>query len=508
MRSRFHEHLNECLEALASGQRTLEDCLAKYPKEADRLEPLLRTALSIKETLSVEPREEFRAAARQRFVVSSGKSLAETLREGPRPSFVRAARERFLAAAQRMVGAGQSRGWRPSFPEGVIAIHARPLATAFATVFLLFIGFGTFAVTTSGSALPGDWRYPVKRFTEDVRLTLAFSDHAERSVKIDLANERLSEIQQMAEKGRPIGGDLLDDLKGETGSLASNLDKSGLDAGEVREVADLARHQDEVLAQVEPLVKSDAQENLVAARTASQETYAKAAQVYALALFSEKSGKGEKVPDVEASESPEEEATEVASVAVVPTEEGTGVEPSPEPDNPVPEGEPVISIERGSLPEEGTTGLAWDRVAIGRFSMVIPSEAGGWRIMDLGFGSDDTAPAPNLLRITNIEGTAIIVINPRNGDTFWYQYKDGLFEDFIVRVTAGDDMYEADLPALEGFYAPYAAMVLFMVESITIEPPPTPTPVPTETPVPPPVGTATIAAGGLESRASTATPLP
>ncbi len=507
MRSRFHEHLNECLEALASGQRTLEDCLARYPKEADRLEPLLRTALSIRGTLSVEPREEFRAAARQRFVVSSGKNLAEALREGPRPSFVKAARERFLAAAQRMVGAGQSREWRP-FPQGVIAIHARPLATALATAFLLFIGFGTFAVTTSGSALPGDWRYPVKRFTEDVRLTLAFSDAAERSVKIDLANERLSEIQQMAEKGRPIGGDLLDDLKGETGSLASNLDKSGWDAGEVREVADLARHQDEVLAQVEPLVKPDAQENLVAARTASQETYAKAAQVYALALFSEKSGKGEKVPGVEVSESPEEEATEVPSVAVVPTEEGTGVEPSPEPDNPVPGGEPVISIERGSVPEEGTTGLTWDRVVIGRFSIVVPSEADGWRIMDLGFGSDDTAPAPNLLRITNADGTAIIVVNPKNGDTFWYQYKDGLYEDFIVRVTAGDDMYEADLPALEGFYAPYAAMVLFMVESITIEPPPTPTPVPTETPVPPPVGTATIVSEGLDPGASTATPLP
>jgi hypothetical protein len=215
-------------------------------------------------------------------------------------------------------------------------------------------------------------------------------------------------------------------------------------------------------------------------------------------LFSEKRGKGEKVPGIEVSKSPEEEATE----------EGTGVEPSPEPEVSVPEGEPVISIERGTVPEEETTGVTWDRVVIGRFSMVVPSEADGWRIMDIGFGSDDMAPAPNLLQITNVDGTAIIVINPKNGDTFWYQYKDGLFEDFIVRVTAGDDMYEADLPALEGFYAPYAAMVLFMVESITIEPPPTPTPVPTETPTPPPVGTATVAAGGLDSSASTATPLP
>ncbi len=295
MRDCFQERLNECLEALSSGQRTLEECLAMYPQEAARLEPLLRTALRLRETLSVEPRSEFAAAARQRFVVASGQGLMEALRAGPRPSFVRAARERFLAAAQRMVVAGQGRGWRVSLPQWVGSLYLRPATAALTAVLLLFLGFGGFAVSTSGDALPGDWNYSVKRATENVRLTFAFSEGARRDLNIERAGERLSEIQGLADKGRPIGGGLLNDLKGETDSLVSNLDKSDWDSGDAREVVELAQQQQEVLAQVEPLVKEDAQDELVAALAVSEEVSVKAEQAYALALFNEKSGKAERI---------------------------------------------------------------------------------------------------------------------------------------------------------------------------------------------------------------------
>ena len=167
-------------------------------------------------------------------------------------------------------------------------------------------------------------------------------------------------------------------------------------------------------------------------------------------------------------------------------------------------------IEPGSMPEEGAAGIVWDRVVIDRLSVEVPSEASGWRLANLGFGADNTAPAPDLLRITNSDSTAIIVINPRNGDTFWYQYKDGLFEEFIVRVAVGDEVWQADLDAMRGFYAAYADIVLHIVETIDIAPPPTPTPPPTETPTPLPVETATVVASGLErdAAASTQTPIP
>jgi hypothetical protein len=433
----------------------------------------------------------------------------EALRAGPRPSFVRAARARFLAAAQRMVVAGQGRGWRVSLPRWATGLYLRPLTAALASVLLLFLGFGAFAVTTSGDALPGDWNYSVKRATENVRLTFAFSEGARRDLKIDRAGERLSEIQGLADKGRPIGGGVLADLKGETDSLVNNLDNSDWNSGQARQVVQLAQQQQQVLAQVEPLVKADAQDELVAAMTVSQKASVKAAQAYALALFNEKSGKAEKMSATgEQTEEPREEATEAPSVAGGLTAEGPGGTPSPETATPVPEAEPMVVIEPGSPTEGGAAGIVWDRVVIGRFSVEVPSQASGWRLAGVGFGVDDTAPAPDLLRIANAGGTAIIVINPRNGDTFWYQYKDGLFDEFIVRVALGDEVWQADLDAMRGFYAGYADIVLHVVETIDIAPPPTPMPPPTETPTPLPVETATVVASGVGPGTPTGTPIP
>jgi len=507
MRDRFEERLNECLEALSSGQRTLEQCLAIYPREAARLEPLLRTALRLRETLSVEPRSEFAAAARERFVVAGGQGLMEALRAGPRPSFVRAARARFLAAAQRMVVAGQSRGWRASLPQWVAGLNLRPATAALTAVLLLFLGFGGFTVTTSGDALPGEWNYSVKRATENVRLTFAFSEGARRDLNIELAGERLSEIQGLADKGRPIGESVLNDLKGETDSLVGNLGESDWDTGDARQVVELAQQQQEVLAQVEPMVKENAQDELVAAMALSEEVSVKAEQAYALALFTEKSGKAERISAGDETEEPSEEATETPPSEVTPTE-GPGGEPSPPAPTPVPTDEPMVVVEPGSPSEEGTAGIVWDRVVMGRFSVEVPSQASGWRLTGLGFGTDNSAPAPDLLRITNVGGTAIIVINPRNGDTFWYEYKDGLFEEFIVRVAVADEVWQADPDAMRGFHADYAGIVLHVVQSIDIAPPPTPTPVPTDTPTPPPAATATVAASGLEPGVPAQTPVP
>jgi hypothetical protein len=478
-----------------------------YPQEAARLEPLLRTALRLRETLSVEPRSEFAAAARQRFVVAGGQGLMEALQAGPRPSFVRAARERFLAAAQRMVVAGQGRGWRVSLPQWAAGFYIRPLTAALTSVLLLFLGFGGFAVSTSGDALPGDWNYSVKRATENVRLTFAFSEGARRDLNIERAGERLYEIQGLADKGRPIGESVLNDLKGETDSLVGNLDKSDWDSGKVRQVADMAQQQQQVLAQVELLVKADAQDELAEARTVSQKASVKAQQAYALALFNEKSEKAERISAGDETQEPSEEATETPPSAVTPTE-GPGGEPSTPAPTPVPEGEPMAVIEPGTPLEEGAAGVVWDRVVIGRFSAEVPSQASGWRLTGFGFGADNTAPAPDLLRITNSDSTAIIVINPRNGDTFWYQYKDGLFEEFIVRVAVGDEVWQADLDAMSGFYAAYAEIVLHVVESINIEPLPTPTPPPTATPTLPPAETATVVASGLKPVVPTQTPVP
>ncbi len=529
MKDRFQERLSECLEALSSGQRTLDECLALYPEEAPRLEPLLRTALSIGQTLSVEPRPEFAAAARRRFLGATGQHLAEALRVEPRTSFVQAARERFLAAAQRMIGAGEARRWRSPLPRLAMAAPLRPVAASVLALLLMFVGFGTFAVTTSGNALPGDWRYPVKRTTEDVRLAFAFSDGARRDLNIDLAEERLWEIETLADRGRPIGSDLLGDLRGETDSLVSRLDTSSWKTDEVRQVAELASRQQEVLAQVKPVVKPEAHDDLEEAQMVSQKAYVKAAQAYAVALWEERGSEtGEELAAAVTTEAPTAEGTEGPPTMMALAEEGQEEQEEEELSAPataeVPEGEPATEepspvpfpapevtsvpgrIVRASLSDDQTASVPWDRIVIDRFSVEVPAEAGGWHLMGITLGVDNTAPAPYMLRIANLDTTAIIVISPRNGDTFWYEFIDGQFQEFIVRIAVGDGVWQAEPAAMRAFHAGHADIILHILESITIAPPtPTPTPSPTATLTPLPQETATVEAGAAKPGATPST---
>jgi hypothetical protein len=144
--------------------------------------------------------------------------------------------------------------------------------------------------------------------------------------------------------------------------------------------------------------------------------------------------------------------------------------------------------------DEGSTVLTWDRVVIDRFSVEVPGQGSGWHFVGFDFSPEDTAPAPNMLRIANTDGTAVIVINPRSGDTFWYQFNNGLFDEFIVRVAVGDDVWQASEEALLAFHAANGPVVLRMLNSIEIAPPPTVTPTPAATATP--QETATVAAGG------------
>ena len=190
-------------------------------------------------------------------------------------------------------------------------------------------------------------------------------------------------------------------------------------------------------------------------------------------------------------------ATTATAPAVTPSPEGGGLTPTPQPAEtttepspvpPTPEPTPVTpipgSVIRVPLPSETAGGLSWDLIVIDRFSVQVPSAASGWLLDGLDFGSGNVAQAPSLLRIVSADQRAIIVINPRNGDTYWYQYKDGFFEDLAVRATTGIVTWQADEEAIRSFYPANADVVLHIVNSIVIAPAPTPTPTPTETPPP------------------------
>lgn len=162
----FDNILNECLERVLIEGEPVERCLADYPKEAAELEPLLQTALGTKRASAVKPRAEFRDRARYQF----HRALQEMELKRERRSF-------FF-------------GWQPRWATAAIAVLVLMLASG-----------GT--VAAAGNSMPDEPLYPIKVATETVRLALTPSALGKAELYARLTDERVAEIVDMAEKGKP-----------------------------------------------------------------------------------------------------------------------------------------------------------------------------------------------------------------------------------------------------------------------------------------------------------------
>ena len=170
----FAAALDECLAAMSIGE-SLEECLARYPRYAERL----RTHLPLAQRLTMTPRHEPRAAVQeaawQRF-----RSQADDMRLGRRPPLTFA--------------------W------------LRPLTIA-AVLVLAALGAAGGTAYASQDALPDSPLYRVKLFTEDVRVWLAFDDSRKAELLLNQSNERTDEIMSMLHAGKPISGNVLSALR-------------------------------------------------------------------------------------------------------------------------------------------------------------------------------------------------------------------------------------------------------------------------------------------------------
>jgi hypothetical protein len=70
LRARRHEEIfEECLSALLENRRSIDESLSLYPSLADHLEPLLRAALEVSNSLEFPlPPAEFEEESRRRFL--------------------------------------------------------------------------------------------------------------------------------------------------------------------------------------------------------------------------------------------------------------------------------------------------------------------------------------------------------------------------------------------------------------------------------------------------------
>lgn len=159
----FYDVFDECLDRMAKGE-DIEACLKDYPQYARELKPLLETAFTVKQSVSVTPRPEFTTRAKAEFQVAVREANA-------RP------RHRFFI-------------WQPVW------------ATAMG-IFLAVLLAGSFTVAAAGNSMPDEPLYPVKLATEQVRLVLTPSPVAKAELSAELADRRVNEIINMAAKGEP-----------------------------------------------------------------------------------------------------------------------------------------------------------------------------------------------------------------------------------------------------------------------------------------------------------------
>ena len=161
------EIVQECLELLRQG-RSLEDCLERYPEEAAELEPLLRTALSVRSDLAADLPLTTRTRMR-------GRVLAEwDRRHQPRRW-----------------------NWRLPLLFPRLALFPRWAFVAASLVLALALG-GLGTNTAAANTVPGDALYPVKEFRESVQLWFARSPEAKVEMYTTLVKERVEEVKKMA----------------------------------------------------------------------------------------------------------------------------------------------------------------------------------------------------------------------------------------------------------------------------------------------------------------------
>lgn len=156
--------LETCLGELENGA-DLEAVLARYPKFAAELKPMLESARAARQISAPQP---------PRAAVTRGRAkLMQRVSE---------LREEKSAPRKRVI---------PLFQRLAISF-------AMTAVFLLS---GTGLVSASSNALPGQNLYPVKRKWEDLRLFFAFDAVTRKSIEDELKEERRQEASELLSEG-------------------------------------------------------------------------------------------------------------------------------------------------------------------------------------------------------------------------------------------------------------------------------------------------------------------
>ncbi len=187
----FEECLNDCLDRLQRGE-SLEACLTRYPEHADDLRGLLQAA--------------------------------QVLRASPPPLSVTAqsrGRERMHRAAEQQA----TKRWQV-WPRRL----ALPLAAAIVAVFLVVVA------GAARSSAPGDLAYPLRRFAETAALRLTADPISRAERHLELAEQRLAEVQERWQAERGIDRGVLTEGVNEIGEALGELAQATNDPNRAKSV--------------------------------------------------------------------------------------------------------------------------------------------------------------------------------------------------------------------------------------------------------------------------------
>jgi hypothetical protein len=171
--------LSKCIRSIEEKGWTIEDCLNQYPSSREELEPMLRTALRLRQARRYGPSTAFRANAQIRI----RKRLQSSRRS---PSLAKSTQSSTL----------QKRG-TIALPQMRLAGSLIPLLL----ISLFIIGAGGGIAFAADHARPGDVLYQVDRAIEHIRIQLENDVQQMVRLHLQFADERLKEVVELVEQG-------------------------------------------------------------------------------------------------------------------------------------------------------------------------------------------------------------------------------------------------------------------------------------------------------------------
>lgn len=187
----FYTILNDCLDAVLDGSRSVDDCLAAYPEYADLLTLDLRAAALTARLKSPQMRE------------SSVDALEARLRA-------------------QMQAAGLTQPSRSKVIPFRPPLGLSRTAAALIVAFIILFGSGGGVIAASSDSLPGEPLYGVKRIWESVIVALASLTGWFDDVWLQVAETRLNEALEMSARGQ-LTADMLRDVERATAAAANHL---------------------------------------------------------------------------------------------------------------------------------------------------------------------------------------------------------------------------------------------------------------------------------------------